>query len=381
MNIMHIIDSGGFYGAEVMLLELMVGQKKLGLQPLLCSMGTINQGEKEIERQAGLHGIEVTTIRTRAGLNPYTIYRILLTARARHADIIHSHGYKGNILAGCIPGFVRKAPLVSTLHGWTNTVPGSRLALYEWLDRKMLHYKDAVITVNRLMLNDIRLTSARIDSQKLFVVKNGIAAEPPEATDPGSPEQIRIRQFTRTGFIIGAIGRLSAEKGFEYLLDATAQLYHSGHGIRLVLAGEGPQRQQLEQHAVKLGIDDIVLFTGYLANASRFLPGFDVLAISSLSEGLPITLLEAMRAGIPVVSTSVGGIPDVIRQEKSGILVPPADATALAMGIKQIIDNPDLKGALARQARITFLEDLTSDRMASDYQAIYRKLVADRTHR
>jgi len=375
MKIMHIIDSWGeLYGAEVMLLDLMAGQKKLGLDPLLCSIGTPDKGEKKIERQARIRGFEVTAIRFRAGLNPYGVYRILQTAWSNRVDILHSHGYKGNILAGCIPRTVRKIPLICTQHGWANARPLSKMALNEWLDQWMLQYMDAVIVVNKLMLNHARLKNAKISADKLYVVNNGIDLEsqiPDVSSGTGSD---LVHNFIRDSFIIGAIGRLSTIKGYEYLLEATALLHQAGHIVRLVIIGDGPLKDDLHRKVELLGIGDIVLFTGYQANASHYLRYFDVLAISSLSEGLPITLLEAMRAGTPVIATRVGGIPDVITDAESGILVSPANAYELYEAIKLIISNSMLSESLCKQAKLKLMECYSSDKMALDYLNIYNKI-------
>jgi len=377
MKIMHIIDSGGFYGAEAMLLDLMAGQKKLGLHPLLCSIGNPGHPEKEIERQARMRNFDVTAIRFRAGLNPYGMYRIIQIARSNQVNIMHSHGYKGNILGGCIPKSVRKIPLVCTLHGWTNTRPVSKMALYEWLDKRILRYKDAVIAVNKLMLNDTRLKVAKIDPDKLWVVNNGIDPGPLSPNDTSVPDSDLVRDFTREGFIVGAIGRLSKEKGFGYLLEATALLHKAGHNVRLVIAGDGPLKAELQRKAILLGIGNIVLFPGYLANASRYLCYFDTLAISSLTEGLPITLLEAMRAGIPVIATRVGGIPEVIIDNESGILVSPANAHQLCDAINMLINNFEMACSLSKQAKILLKEHYSSNKMAIKYLDIYNKLTCN----
>ena len=374
MKIMHIIDSGGLYGAEAMLLDLMVGQKKIGLQPFLCSIGTADSGEKEIEREATRRGLELTAPRFRAGLNPHCAVSILRIARTRQIDIIHSHGYKGNILAGIIPRSVRKIPLISTLHGWTNTRAVSKMALYEWLDRRMLRYKDAVVAVNKLMLEDARFKSAKIDRNSVYIVNNGIDSNPDSLNNTAKKDRTDITEFTRDGFIIGAIGRLSAEKGFEFLLAAIALLHKQGLGVKLVLAGDGPLRADLQQQAISLGIDKIVLFTGYLANASLYLDCFDVLTISSLSEGLPITLLEAMRANVPVISTRVGGIPDVIADGKSGLLVNPGNAEELGEAIKWMAANPEMHDSMIKRAESRFRDNYTSEIMVMKYLDIYKKL-------
>jgi len=374
MKVMHIIDSGGFYGAEAMLIDLMVSQKKNGLHPILCSIGTVGQFDKEVERQASNCGLEVCVVRFRSGLNVAGAYRISRIAQVNHVDMLHSHGYKSNILTGIIPRFIRKLPVVSTLHGWTNTRSISKMTLYEWMDRRMLRYKDAVVTVNRLMLDDPRLISANIPQRKLYVVNNGINLDPPVADEKVLLARELIKNYTRDCFTIGAVGRLSAEKGFDILLQAISLLHKEGLEIKLVLIGDGPMKNELQHMAVSLGIDKYVLFTGYLTNASLYFNCFDILTISSLTEGLPITLLEAMRAGVPVVSTQVGGIPDVITDGKSGMLVTPGNVAELSAAIKLISVSPKIRDSLRNMASANFREYYTSNKMAINYQTIYEKL-------
>jgi len=371
MKVLHLIDSGGLYGAEVMLLELMSGQKRLGLEPLLCSMGNPGVGEKPLEREARARGLEVVSIRFRAGLNPFGIRRLLQIARDTQADILHSHGYKGNILAGMIPVGVRGIPMVSTLHGWTNTRRLSMLSLYEWLDRRMLRYRDAVIVVNKRMLYDPRLLNAGIPPDKLHAVNNGISAD---AAITAISTQDKITSFARTGFIIGAIGRLSPEKGYEYLLEAIAQLHGRGRDIRLIIAGDGPLMDALKTKSESLGIADIVLFAGYEPDASRYLACFNVLVLSSLSEGLPITLLEAMRAGTPLVATRVGGIPDVITDEQTGLLIEPGQASEVCAAIERLMGDPAAARLLAQAANVEFHTRYTSEKMVRDYLTIYKNV-------
>jgi len=371
MKVLHLIDSGGLYGAEVMLLELMSGQKRLGLEPLLCSMGNPAVGEKPLEREARARGLEVVSVRFRAGLNPFGVRRLLQIARDSRADILHSHGYKGNILAGMIPAGVRGIPLVSTLHGWTNTRRLSMLSLYEWLDRRMLRYRDAVIVVNKRMLNDRRLLDAGISPDKLHVVNNGISAD---AAVTEESTQDKIASFAHNGFIIGAIGRLSPEKGYGYLLEAIAQLRERGRDIRLIIVGDGPLMDTLVIKSESLGIADIVLFAGYQPDASRYLSCFNVLVLSSLSEGLPITLLEAMRAGTPLVATRVGGIPDVITDEQTGLLIEPRQAAELSAAIDRLISDPSAARLMAEAANMEFHTWYTSEKMVGEYLTIYKNV-------
>ena len=134
MKILHIIDSGGLYGAEVMLLNLMGEQVALGLTPILVSIGDPGVAEKPLEAEAKRRGLRVEMFRMRPGPNILGAFEIMRFARGERAELLHSHGYKGNILFGFLPRFVRRMPMVTTLHGWTWSGGMTRMLLYEWLD-------------------------------------------------------------------------------------------------------------------------------------------------------------------------------------------------------------------------------------------------------
>ncbi len=368
MKVLHIIDSGGLYGAEVLLLHLVAAQHEMGMKPVICSIGEPNTADKALELRAESVGISVHRVRMRSGMNLAGAMKILKYASNEEFDVLHSHGYKANILLGFLPRQMRRMPLISTLHGWTATTRYSALAVYGWLDRTSLTYHDAVVAVSETMLEDGRIPAAV--RRKLILIPNGI----PVVVDATAQDD--TVDFCSQGFVIGAIGRLSPEKGFEYLLDAVASLVVDGKDIRLVLIGEGAERQRLEKRVSRLKLADRVHFAGYRENAGRYLTLFNAFVISSLTEGLPITLLEAMKAKTPIIATHVGAIPNALHNGKGGLLVSPKDKVALACAISQIIDNPERAGAQVEYSYRTFINAYTSDRMAERYLDVYRGVTA-----
>jgi glycosyltransferase involved in cell wall biosynthesis len=205
LKILHVIDSEGIYGAEMVLLNLMEEQKKLGLEPWLCSIGSKTVFEKDLEREARKKALKVKTFRFANGPNIFGAYQILAFAQHAKFDIIHSHGYKSNILLGFIPRAIRKIPLIATIHGWTNIKTLSKMKIYEWLDLKSFKHVDAVIAVSQAMLSNPKFAGMNI-----LVVNNGILSQETESL-PISADNPVIT-FCESGFIIGSIGRLSEEK-------------------------------------------------------------------------------------------------------------------------------------------------------------------------
>ena len=171
MKILHVIDSGGFFGAEVMLINLAAAQLKMGLEPAIASVGDPGIGEKAIEIEARNRQVPVQVFRMRPGPNLVGACRLLNFCRDGKFDLIHSHGYKGNILLGPLPGRFKKIPMLSTLHGWITTAASgfTRLRAYEWLDALVLsRFIDRIVLVNRGMLENPRI--ARLSQRKIFVV-------------------------------------------------------------------------------------------------------------------------------------------------------------------------------------------------------------------
>lgn len=375
MKVFHIIDSGGLYGAEVMLLNLVEEQLDLGLEPVICSIGEPGSKEKEIEHQARARQLPLEIIRMLPGPNIFGAIRLLRRAKQIDAQIIHSHGYKGNILLGFVPSWLRSIPIISTLHGWTSVSGFSKMAAYEILDRLALHFVDAFVCVNASMLKRPELK--RLKLKRSYVVDNGIPNNSfPETSRMEAMKLIPIDDAILFGkhFIIGTIGRLSKEKAYDNLIAALGFVVKTGIDAHLVVIGEGDQRNALTNLTSQMGLLDRVHLIGYRQNASRYLPLFDVYAISSLTEGLPITLLEAMRAQTPVVATRVGGIPNVLENGNAGVLVDPAEPRKLADSIVKIKNDNAFRKVLVKKSYERFVNYYSSRKMAEGYLKIYQQL-------
>jgi glycosyltransferase involved in cell wall biosynthesis len=368
MKILHIIDSAGLYGAEVVLLNLAEEQKRMGHYPVIASIGEKGQQVKPLEEEASKRGIEVAAFRMQNGPNPLGAWRIYRYSRVNGFDVLHTHGYKGDILFGFIPKGIRRIPLISTVHGWTNVERFSKLRVYECLDGLSLRFVDAVCTVNEVMRDDPKLK--RVSKAKVHVVTNGIPLLDMNKLEP----EDEIVAFCRSGFTVASIGRFSKEKGYDYLIQAFAGFAKEAPEARLLIIGEGPERACLEEMVLRMGLYGKVMLPGYRENAWRYLSCCKLFVLSSLTEGLPITLLEAMQTGVPVVATAVGGIPQLIVHDEHGLLVPPCDTKSLCQSITRIYQHEDLAKGIAQNAKNIVLEKYSSRMMALGYDAVYHSL-------
>lgn len=375
MRILHVIDSGGLYGAEVMLLHLMEAQVQLGIDPVLASIGSPGCGDKPVEIEARRRGLRVEPFRMRPGPNWPGAFAILRFARREEIELLHSHGYKGNILFGLLPKRLRRLPVVTTLHGWTWTGGLTRMRAYEWLDGLSLRFVDRVVLVNESMLDHPRLQFGK--RSRLVVSENGIPLAAPE---PGQNEldlNPEILAFARQGFSIVAVGRLSREKGFDLLLAGVAGLVAQGKDVRLLIMGEGGLREPLLLQARELGVADRLMLSGYVPAAGKYLSRFNCFAIPSLTEGLPMVLLEAMAGGVPIVASRVGGMPEALDHGRAGMLVESGDVAALRAGIAEVMDHPATAGERAGHAGRRVREIYSSRAMAERYSEVYRQLLSE----
>ncbi len=369
MKILHIIDSAGLYGAERVLLHLAEEQQRGGLLPVIASIGKIGEGAKALETEAAHRGIPVASFRMRPGPNLSAAWKILEFARQEKVDLLHSHGYKGNILFGLLPARFRRMPLLTTLHGWTRTRRLSRIAFYEWLDRQMLPRLDAVVVVCRSMHAHPWITARNLP---LHVVCNGIptlARQVENRLEPG------IIEFCRGGFTIGAIGRLAPEKGFGQLIAAFKTVVEEDRAARLLIFGEGSERPALEAQIQSLDLGGNVSLPGFRAGAADYLPHFNLFVLPSLTEGLPLSVLEAMLAAVPVLSTRVGAVPELLEEGLAGFLVDSADAGCLASAVGEIRREPAAARRRAERARHRVQKHYSSQGMAEGYTAVYRQLI------
>lgn len=174
------------------------------------------------------------------------------------------------------------------------------------------------------------------------------------------------------GFVVGTVGRLSAEKGFDVLLRAAARV----PGIQVVLVGQGPEAASLQALADELGIAERVRLTGWVEDSREYLVGYDLFALPSHTEGFPLTTLEAMLSGIPVVASDVGGVSESVIHERTGLLVRPGDVDGLAVALQRLVDDAPFRQRLADEGQALVRERFTSPTMARRWEALYEEVLS-----
>jgi glycosyltransferase involved in cell wall biosynthesis len=282
------------------------------------------------------------------GFWDWRVVRQLLRACREHkVTVWHGHDYKTNALGLLLRRFHRMR-LVTTAHGWVQQT--SRTPLYYRIDRWCLPRYERVVCVSTDLVDACR--AAGVPERKLLLLDNGI-----DATDYARRRTVTEAKaalgFPPESHLIGAVGRLSGEKAFDVLIHAVRDLLTRGRDVRLVIVGEGGERPALERLAAELGIADRVTLAGWQADVRGYFEAMDVFALSSLREGLPNVLLEAMALEVPVVATRVNGVPRLVQDGVNGLLVDAGDPAPLAAALDRLLGDAALQARFRAAGRAT----------------------------
>ena len=306
-----------------------------------------DKGFETIREKARLSGANLVGIPDRGAFDVRVVRSLLQLCRRENIDIWHAHDYKSNVL-GLILRRFWPMRLVTTVHGWVKTT--RRLGWYNQIDRLSLRHYERVICVSEDLRE--RCESAGVRESRCFVVENAIDA------DEFSRRQSTADAKRRLGLpvdklLVGAVGRLSDEKGFDKLVLAAHQLLSNGLDVQVCILGEGARRTELEALVARLGRQDRISLVGHQANTRAWYEAMDMYCLSSLSEGLPNVVLEAMAMEVPVVATRIAGVPRLIEDGVNGLLVEPDDVTGLARALSTLLSDRPLRERLARAGRET----------------------------
>lgn len=301
-------------------------------------------------------GIPVHCLGARSAADGRWIARLRRLLRARRFDVVHAHSpypaAPARLLVRALGG--RRPRLCYTEHNvWARYHPATR-----WANAATYGLNDHVFAVSGAVRRSVRypLALRRLRVPPIEVLHEGIdvARVAGRAPDPAWRGGLGIQDSAP---VVGTVSNLKAHKGLRHLLDAAALVRRTVPGIHFVIVGAGPEEAALRRRVRDLGLEGVVALAGWRRDAPDLVCGFDVFALASLHEGLPIALLEAMALGVPVVATSVGGTPEVVEDGVQGFLVPPGDPRALAQRIELLLGDPRLRdraGAAARERARAF---------------------------
>lgn len=331
-----------------------------------------DDGFSSLQARAAATGAEIIGIDDRGPLDLNVVKQAIRLCRERNVTIWHGHDYKSNAL-GLLVRLFHRMHLVTTAHGWVRFT--SRTPLYYHIDRLCMKRYERVLCVSEDLVE--RCREAGIREERLSLLDNAIVHTDYETSPATAQEKARFG-FGADQILLGAVGRLSEEKGFDKLLNSVSQLTSEGHNVGLIIAGEGHLKEALQDQIDRLELQHRVHLAGFLNDPRDLYRAIDVFVLSSLREGLPNVVLEAMASQRTVVTTNVNGIPRLVQHGHNGLVVPTADVAALTDGIRQCLLSAELRADLAAAGRET-IEDRFSfarrmERVIAAYQSLSPQL-------
>ncbi len=383
IRILHLRSSGGFYGAESVILNLIRQLNgSCSEQHILCLNNTKNP-HTELVNKAMEEGLLAGSVDCRGVFDRGAVRSIRAYIIDHKIDILHCHDYKATVF-GLIASRGLKLGRVATNHLW-DTIDW-KLWLYERLEGMLYNFFDRVVCVSEPIAKTVR--PFVFNRKKIRVIPNGISME---VFQDKSGRETKRGDWTvgRDDILIGIVGRLVPQKGHRIFLKAFKKVVDGSKNVKCVFIGDGPDRGVIENEIQRSGLSPFVQIAGEQKDMPAVYAALDMLVMPSLEEGLPMVLLEAMSAGLPVVATKVGAIPDVIKDGFNGLLVDPQNVEQLAEAIYRIIDGsgrgqstvggqpPDAPLSLSElttNARQTVELHFSRQRMASEYLNIYKNL-------
>lgn len=360
-RVLQVVLSLAPGGTERLVLEL-VHRLHASMPMAVCCLDDAGAWGRDLRAE----GIEVSELGRPQGFHPRLGREVARAARRHRATVIHAHHYSPFVYSA-LGRLWGGPPVVFTEHGrLSDAGPSAKRRL---ANAVLSRGARRVFSVSR-ELGD-HLVAEGFPARRVEVIHNGISLGPvPSAADrAGVRASLGVAD---ADMVVGTIARLDPVKDLGTLIAAT-RLIARRAPIRLVVIGDGSERMRLEAAARDAGIADRVSFLGHRDDARTWLAGFDVYANSSISEGISLTILEAMAAGLPVVATGVGGTPEVV-DDTCGRLVPARDGGALAAGLLELARSPETMRALGLAARARVEDHFTIERMVADYAAVYETL-------
>ena len=329
-------------------------------------------GFQVIRQRAAKWNSPLLSVPDRGPLDPSVLRGMLRICRRYNVRVWHAHDYKSNLI-GLLLRPLHRMRLVTTVHGWVKHT--ARTPLYYGLDRYSLRRYEHVVCVSDDLVARCRELGVRDD--RLHLILNGIDERTFDRKHPPAASPLRAERGVPPGrLLLGAVGRLSEEKGFDLLIRAVHTLLGEGHDLELWIAGDGDHRPALEALIAELGVGGRVKLLGFREDTLALYHALDLFVLSSLREGLPNVVLEAMAMRVPVVATKVAGVPKLLTDGETGLLCEVGDLPGLTAAVRRAAGDAGLRARLAEAARGLIEREYSFTRRMAQEKAIYDRMLS-----
>ncbi len=365
LNVLQLICPSGFYGAERWILAL---ANNMDQQKFRCDLAVTQEPDEaplELVSRYRELGHEAFELQMAHRFDLGIIGNLCELIRTRNIHVIHTHGYKSDIL-GVIAAKKTGIKSVCTPHGFENA-DDLKLRAYIWLGCQTMRFFDCVAPLSKQLCDDARRYGVR--EQGLEYIQNGVDLSEVEAErDNGKITQNEKKR-------IGFVGQMISRKNIGDLLEIFDGLYQKhGDSLELVLLGDGEARAELEALTQTLSAQSAIKFLGFRSDRLELLKSFDLFVMTSTLEGIPRCLMEAMAMGIPVAAYNIAGIDQLVTHEQTGLLADFGDKTTLSNYWERLLFEPELAQSLSKNG-IAFVEEhFSARRMAKEYEVLFKRL-------
>jgi len=353
-------------GAERVVFELATRLPRARWEVRVCSLRSPGGEDGAVARELLAAGVPVQPLRFQGKLDVRSALRLARELASFRPDVLHAHLFHANLAARLLGRAAGARRVLSTVH----VVERRPLRARRLLERLTARRDDLTVCVSNTVADHAR-ADLGVRRERLRVVENGVDLARFASPEPAAAARAALG-LPPTGLVVGAVGRLSRQKGFDVLLEAFARLLRARSDVHLVIAGAGEEEAALRARARTLGLGDRARLLGFRPDTPRVLAALDVFCMPSRWEGFGLALVEALAAGRPAVVSAVDSLPEVLGG--AGLLVAPDDPSGLAAGLEQLLSDPSARAALAGRARARAAR-YGVERMVAGYEALYLELL------
>ena len=384
IRILRVIARLNMGGPAIHVASLAAGLEKRGYHTTLVA-GSLARGEDSmayVAERLGVNVVDVPEIQREVAFlhDARSIRRLTAIMRAERPHILHTHTAKAGALAraaAVVAGRARPPIIVHTFHG--HVLKGyfgpGRTAFFRQVERVLARQSDVLIAVSPEVRDEL-VEHGIAPSEKFAVIRLGIPLDERLGDASAELDFRPLYGIAEDAFVVGWVGRMTGVKDTGAVLEIVRSTREHGVNAVLCMVGDGPDRERLEQLAYDLGIARSTFFVGYQEDVAGYYRLFDAFLLPSVNEGTPVSAIEALASGTPVVATRVGGVPDVVRDGIDGFLVAPGDTDAAAERLAELVRDPVLRARLGDAGRSDARARYSVARLVDDVDRLYQSLLA-----